>query len=250
MATTPGTSPYAHLPWPGDVTVPDVPSDVKALADRLETIFVNVFGGTGATAMPSAPITPGLLTAASSMGTFQGQLNTQGTNISTLQGQVTTLQAQVATLQSQIAILNRVPVAYSKRYPNYLTINGGMAGTGPILLNTITVPSKTYRQFLVVHAQSTWDQAYDQSTAPLLQQVMLNGAQKSASFQNGFEETMSDFFMETVEAGATSTITQYISLPEYWDSQPSHFWQTLYEQPRLYALAIPWTGAQVLPAYP
>lgn len=250
MATTPGTSPYASLPWPGDASVPDVPSDVKALTDRLETIFANVFGGTGATPMPTAAINPGLLAAAAGMGTFQGQLNSQGTNIATIQGQIATLQSQVATLQSQVTILNRVPVAFAKRYPSYLTINGGMAGTPPILLNTITVPSKTYRQLLVVNAQSTWDQAYDLSTAPLLQQVMLNGAQRSASFQNGFEETLSDFFMETVEAGATSTITHYISLPEYWDSQPAHFWQTLYEQPRLYALAIPWTGAQVLPAYP
>jgi hypothetical protein len=250
MTTTAGTSSYASLPYPGDVQVPDVPADLKTLIDRLDTIFTNVFGGSAATPMPSAPITPGILTAAASQGTFQTQLNTQGTNITTLQGQVATLQSQVATLQSQIAVLQRTPIAYSKIYPSYVTIPGGAAGATPKVLNTVTVASQTYRQLLLIQAQSTWDLAYDTNHGPLLQQVLVNGQQRSASFQQGFELTMNDTYMMTIEAGATATIVQQISAPETFESQSNQFWQSYYEEPHLYVLALPWTGGVVGEVWP
>ncbi|MFE6745964.1 hypothetical protein ACFVGM_08945 [Kitasatospora purpeofusca] len=245
MPTTAGTSSYAALPYPGDVQVPDVPADVKTLAARLDVILQNVFGGTAGTPMPTAPITPGILAAAAAQGGFQSQLTAQGTSVAILQGQVATLQAQVATLQSQITVLQRTPTAYARAYPSYLKLNGGMTGTPPVLLNTVTVPSAGYRQLLLAQAQSTWDQIWDQTSAPLLQQLFVNGEQRSACFQNGFEISLHDLALFTVEPGNSTTFEQYISVPEYWDSRPEHEWQTIYAQPRLYAIALPWTGAVV-----
>lgn len=245
MTTTAGTSSYASLPYPGDVQVPDVPADVKTLVDRLDVIFTNVFGGSAATPMPSSPITPGILAAAAGQGTFQTQLNTQGASITALQGQVATLQSQVATLQSQIAVLQRTPIAYTKVYPSYVTIPGGAAGATPKVLNTLTIASQSYRQLLLIQAQSTWDLAYDTNHGPLLQQVLVNGQQRAASFQQGFELTMNDAYLMTVESGASTTIVQQVSAPETWESQTGQFWQTYYTQPKLMVIALPWTGGIV-----
>lgn len=268
MPTTSGTSAYAGLPWPGDVTVPDVPTDVHALASRLETIFVNVFGGTAAVAMPSAPITPGLLTAAASMSTFQSQLTTQGSTIATLQGQVATLQSQVTTLQGQMTAVQRPVWGGTAQDDTHRSYAKADLGALPVVLNTLAVPTQAYQQLVVVQGCGQWGLDPDTRWIPnsnntwtpnasaygmrLLADTGAGYASRQFAIAWEVDHFFSMTYMETIPASGHYSIRQTIESPEQWHHQDDTrlFNQDddlpgVFTPSRIYATAIPWTGPAI-----
>ncbi|WP_369042247.1 hypothetical protein [Streptomyces sp. Midd1] len=233
--TNPGQStPWAKLPIPSEGKVPDVPVDLAALADPLDTLLKNVVGGASA---PTGPLSPTLVDASASIGSLNATVSTQ--------------QGQITTLQGQIAALGAAPWAVATSRVTSFTLAGNVRT--PTLVHSYQVPSFTQRRLLVVWGNicTGWG---DSTTAAVRARLQLraDGAttyvDRNQHIQTGTDQSHSLYFIETVEAGKSVRVG--LSLDIYGTATSSKVLNTQEVDPRLYILALPWSASAVpfLPA--
>lgn len=233
--TNPGQStPWAHLPIPSEGKLPDVPVDLAALADPIDTLLKNVIGGSSA---PTGPLTPTLIDASASIGSLNATQSTQ--------------QGQITTLQGQIAALSAAPWAVATSRASSFTMAGNVKT--PQLVHSYQVPSFTQRRLLMVWGNICvgWS---DATTTPIRARLQLraDGAttyvDRNQHIAYGTDQSHSMYFIETVEAGKSVRIG--LALDVYGTATSSKIVNTQEVDPRLYILALPWSASTVpfLPA--
>ncbi|WP_329271926.1 hypothetical protein [Streptomyces sp. NBC_01451] len=229
--TNPGQStPWAHLPIPSEGKLPDVPVDLAALADPIDTLLKNVVGGTSA---PTGPLTPTLIDASASIGSLNATQSTQ-------QGQITTLQGQVAALSAQ-------PWAIGTARTTGFSLAGNVRT--PTLVHSYQVPSFTQRRLLLVYGNLClgWTDGTTTAAVRVRLQLRADGAttyvDRNQHVQTGVDQAHSVFFTETVEAGKSVRIG--LAADVYGTATSSKSFETQEIDPRLYIVALPWSGSAV-----
>lgn len=228
--TNPGQStPWAKLPIPSEGKVPDVPVDLAALADPLDTLLKNVIGGTSA---PTGPLSPTLVDASASIGSLN---NTQSVQ-----------QAQINTLQGQVSALSVSPWAIGTARTTTFSMAGNVKTA--TLVHSYQVPSFAQRRLLLVYANIVLGWSGSLSTAVRVRlRLQPDGStvygDRNINVQTGNEQSHSLFFTETVEAGKSVRIglaMDVFGTAASTDTVTSHS-----VDPRIYIVALPWTGSAV-----
>lgn len=209
-----GTTSYASIPYPEQSSLPNVPADVQALATRIDTILSLALGG-GAT-IPGGALN--LSTLPGQIGSIQSTQNTQAASISTLTGRPTIQQA------------------YIGQQGNFQEVAGSRYSDQTV--QSLTVPSQTYTRLLLCYATSMW--GWNNISNSLRSRLIYNGTVRTQAIGYGPNQTLSCFFAQTIAAGASSTITQTISV--YDTTSSSTTAQTQEISPIIYAVALPWFG--------
>ncbi|MEU0215033.1 hypothetical protein ABZ281_07865 [Streptomyces sp. NPDC006265] len=228
--TNPGQStPWAKLPIPSEGKIPDVPVDLAALADPLDTLLKNVIGGTSA---PTGPLSPTLVDASASIGSLNNTQSVQQTQITTLQGQVTALSVS--------------PWAVGTARTTTFSLAGNIKT--PTLAHSYQVPSFSQRRLLLVYGNVCLGWNGTLSTAVRVRlQLRPDGSStygdRNMNVQTGNEQSHGLFFTETVEAGKSVRIglaADVFGTAASTDTVSSHS-----VHPRIYIVALPWTGSAV-----
>jgi hypothetical protein len=215
-----GSTSYAALPYPELPASPNVPSDVQALAARVDAIMGLALGG-------GSTIPGGAL------------------NLSAVPAQVTALQNTQNTQATTLATLNARPVVQQAYYSQHITsMNVASSAFSDATVQTLSVPSQTYLRLLVVYVSSTWGWTNVTTTNALRSRIKINGTTRTEAMQNGPNVTLSAFCFETVAAGATTSIVQTINC---YQANQSSTAQTQEMSPIIYALLLPWFGSALTP---
>lgn len=211
-----GTTSYASIPYPELPNSPNVPSDTQAVAARMDAILSLALGG--GTTIPGTALNlsavPGQIT------TLQNTQNTQATTLNTLNTRPYVQQAYIAQ-----------PTVFQWVLGNKFTDQ---------TVQTLSIPSQTYTRLLVCYATSCWGWSTSMVNS-LRSRLKYNGAERVQTIQSGLNQTLNLFFMQTVAAGVTSTITQTISV--YTTASSSTQAETQEFEPLIYALLLPWFGS-------
>lgn len=226
--TNPGQStPWGQIPIPSEGKVPDIPADLASVIDPIDTLLKNVVGGTTA---PTAPLSPTLVDASASIGSLNATQSTQ--------------QSQISTLQGQVAALNVAPWAVATRRTDVFSI-AGTVGT-PQMVLSYQVPAFSQRRMLIVHG--TLVLGWSNSTTAAVRgriQLRADGAStyedRNQSISSGNVQTMQLHFAETVEAGKSVRVG--LACDVFGNASSSSFIETREVDPRLYILALPWSGS-------
>ncbi|MGW3153728.1 hypothetical protein [Streptomyces sp. NPDC001089] len=228
--TNPGQStPWAKLPIPSEGKIPDVPVDLAALADPLDTLLKNVIGGAAA---PTGPLSPSLVDASASIGSLNATQSTQ--------------QSQITTLQGQVSALSAAPWAVATKNSAVISIQG--SNRSRQTAHSYQVPAFSQRRLLIAYGTMIMGWS-DTSTAAARGVISLRPdgsttyGDRNYAIAKGNRQTMSLFFLETVEAGKSPRVALQV---EMYDSGSSSSYLEPYEvDPRLYLLAIPYSGSAV-----
>ncbi|MEV6309974.1 hypothetical protein AB0M10_15415 [Streptomyces sp. NPDC051840] len=230
--TAPGQStPWGKLPIPSAGKVPDVPVDLAAVADPIDTLLKNVIGGVTA---PTGPLSPTLIEASASIGSLNQTQSSQ--------------QSDIVTMQGQIAALTATPWAVATSRTSAYSIPG--TTKTPVLAHSYQVPAFTQRRLLLAwgNLSYTWtDNVTDVSVRVRLQLRADGGTQyvdRNQSIETGQKSAASLFFLETVEAGKSVRVGMSVDV---YGSAPSTKTLALISDidPRLYLVALPWSGSAV-----
>lgn len=228
--TAPGQStPWGRIPIPTDGKVPDVPVDLAAVADPIDTLLKNVIGGATA---PTGPLSPTLIEASASIGSLNATQSTQQSAITTMQGQITALSA--------------APWAVATARTTLFSLAGNVRA--PTLVHSYQVPAFTQRRLLLVYANLAvgW---MDTTTAAVRARLQLRAdggtayVDRNQHIETGTDQSHSMFFVETVEAGKSVRIG--LSVDIYGAATSSKTIQTQEVAPRIYIVALPWSGSAV-----
>ncbi|MEU9050148.1 hypothetical protein AB0D37_07045 [Streptomyces sp. NPDC048384] len=228
--TNPGQStPWGSFPIPTEGKIPDVPVDLAAVADPIDTLLKNVIGGAVA---PTGPLSPTLIEASASIGSLNSTQSTQ--------------QSQITTMQGQITALSAAPWAVSTARTSSFSLAGNVRT--PTLVHSYQVPSFTQRRLLLVYANISvgWS---DTTTAAVRGRLQLraDGAttyvDRNQHISTGTDQTHSMYFIETVEAGKSVRIG--LALDVYGTATSSKVIQTQEVDPRIYIVALPWSASAV-----
>lgn len=228
--TNPGQStPWARIPIPSEGKAPDVPVDLASALDPLDTLLKNIIGGASA---PTGPLSPSLVDASASIGSLNSTQSTQ--------------QEQITTLQGQVAGLSATPWAVATARTTTFT----MAGTvkTPTLVHSYQVPSFSQRRLLMVHANLVLGWSGSLTTAVRAHlQLRADGAtayvDRNVHVQTGNEQSHSLTFIETVEAGNSVRIG--LACDVFGTATSSNSVSSHSVDPRLYIVALPWSGSTV-----
>ncbi|MEV5264811.1 hypothetical protein [Streptomyces werraensis] len=230
--TNPGQStPWARIPVPSEGKIPDVPVDLAAVADAVDTILKNVIGGATA---PAGPLQPSVIDASASIGSLNETQSAQ--------------QNQITTLQGQINALNATPWAGASSRPTQFTMPGNTKT--PQLVHSHQVPTFNERRLLLAYATANFDWSSTSVTASLRAHLQLRPDGSTAyedrnlSVQTGNEQHHSLFFLETVDAGQSVRVG--LSFDVYGSATSSVTARTQAARSRIYVVALPWsTGPAV-----
>ncbi|MGW3860689.1 hypothetical protein ACWEDZ_04305 [Streptomyces sp. NPDC005047] len=229
--TNPGQqTPWGKLPIPSGGKVPDIPVDLAALMDPLDTLLKNVIGGSVA---PTGPLTPNLIDASASIGSLN---NTQ----SVQQGQITTLQGQFATL-------NIAPWAAVSARTSGWSIAGNKRTPTAVL--SYQIPAQTSTCLLLLWSTMSAGWMDGTTTAALRSRLQIRPDGSSAysdriqDIASGVAQTLQCFHMETVPAGkshrAQATIEVYGTAASTKTVEAQEFGA------RLFMVMLPWRGPTV-----
>lgn len=229
--TNPGQStPWAHLPIPSEGKLPDVPVDLAALADPIDTLLKNVIGGSSA---PTGPLTPTLIDASASIGSLNSTQSTQ--------------QGQITTIQGQISALNVAPWAAVSMRTTGWTIAGNK--TTPTGVLSYQIPAQTSTCLLLLWSTMSAGWTDNTTTVPLRSRLQIRPdgsttyADRIQSITSGVAQTLSCFHMETVPAGkshrAQATIEVYGTAASTKVVEAQEFGA------RLFMVMLPWRGPTV-----
>lgn len=228
--TAPGQStPWGKIPIPTEGKVPDVPVDLAAVADPIDTLLKNVIGGATA---PSGPLSPTLIEASASIGNLNSTQSSQ--------------QAAITTMQGQIAALSAAPWAIGTARTSLFSLAGNVKT--PTLVHSYQVPAFTQRRLLIAWANIAvgWTDTTTSAVRARLQ-LRADGAStyvdRNQHIQTGTDQSHTLFFVETVEAGQSVRVG--LSVDIYGAATSSKAIQTQEVDPRMYLIALPWTGATV-----
>ncbi|MEV8601817.1 hypothetical protein AB0465_18285 [Streptomyces griseoviridis] len=228
--TNPGQlTPWGKIPIPTEGKIPDVPVDLAAVADPIDTLLKNVIGGAVA---PSGPLSPTLIEASASIGSLNATQSSQQSAITTMQGQITALSA--------------APWAVATSRTSLFSLAGNVKT--PTLVHSYQVPSFTQRRLLIAWAGISvgWT---DTTTAAVRARLQLraDGAttyvDRNQHISTGTDQTHTLFFIETVEAGKSVRVG--LSVEIYGAATSAKAIQTQEVDPRMYLIALPWSGATV-----
>ncbi|MFE2539035.1 hypothetical protein [Actinacidiphila glaucinigra] len=228
--TNPGQStPWAKLPVPSEGKIPDVPVDLASLADPIDTLLKNVIGGATA---PAGPLSPTLIEASASIGSLNSTQSQQ--------------QADITTMQGQIAALSTAPWAVATSRTSAFSLAGNVKT--PTLVHSYQVPAFTGRRLLIVWANLCvgWT---DTTTAAVRARLQLRAdgstiyTDRNQHVQTGTEQAHSLYFIETVEAGKSVRIGLAVDI--YGAATSAKVVQTQEVDPRIYIVALPWSGNTV-----
>lgn len=164
---------YAALPYPALSDTPNVPSDMQALATRLDTVLSNLVGG-GST-IPGTAL-----------------------NLSQVPGQISTLNNRPIVQQAYVAQRTSTMTLPSATFSDQT-------------VQTLTVPSQTWLRLLVVYMSSTWGWGNASTTNTLRSRLKTAGVSRTEAMQTGNNATLSAFHFETVPVGSSVTITQTVN---------------------------------------
>ncbi|MFH9731861.1 hypothetical protein [Streptomyces sp. NPDC017260] len=226
--TNPGQStPWAKIPVPSEGKIPDVPVDLALVADAVDTILKNVIGGSSA---PAEPLSPSVIDASASIGSLNATQSTQ--------------QSQITTLQGQISALNVAPWATRTARTSGFSMRGDRT---PTLVHSYQVPSFAQRRLLLAWASISvgWSTSTTTSIRTRLQLRADGGTQyvdRNINVEAGVDQGHQLFFMETVEAGNSVRIG--LAMDCYGPAQNANI-VTQSLDPRMYLVALPWTGPTV-----
>lgn len=229
--TNPGQStPWAKIPIPSEGKVPDVPVDLAAVADAVDTVLKNVVGGSSA---PTGPLLPSMVDASASIGSLNATQSTQ--------------QGQITTMQGQISALNAAPwAAVATRDATW-----AMAGNKktPQALLSYQIPAQTSTCLLLLWSTVSAAWADNTTTVQLRSRLQIRPdgsttySDRMQAITAGVGQTPSCFHMETVPAGkshrpqvtievfGTATSTKTVEAQEYGA--------------RLFMVMLPWRGPTV-----
>lgn len=228
--TNPGQqTPWAKIPIPSEGKVPDVPVDLATVADAVDTVLKNVIGGSAA---PSGPLSPSLIDASASIGSLNATQSTQA--------------GQITTLQGQVAALSVTPWAAATRRSTSFSLTGSSRSRSVVL--SYQIPSFTQRRLLAVWGQMIlgWSDTTTAAARGVLQ-VQASGSttytDRTYSIAKGNTQTMNLFCLETVEAGQSPRVAIAVEMYDFAGS--SSFLENTEIDPRMYMLALPWTGTTV-----
>ncbi|MEW1922249.1 hypothetical protein [Streptomyces sp. NPDC088360] len=228
--TQPGQStPWGKIPIPTEGKIPDVPVDLAAVADPIDTLLKNVIGGATA---PSGPLSPTLTEASASIGSLNATQSSQ--------------QSAITTMQGQISALSASPWAVGTARTSLFSLAGNVRT--PTLVLSYQVPSFTQRRLLLAYANISvgW---MDTTTAAVRARLQLraDGAtayvDRNQHIQTGTDQSHSMFFIETIEAGKSVRVGLAVDI--YGSATSSKTIQTQEVDPRIYMVALPWTGGTV-----
>ena len=228
--TNPGQStPWAKIPIPSEGKLPDVPVDLAAVADAVDTILKNVIGGSSA---PTGALSPSVIDASASIGSLNATQSAQ--------------QSQITTMQGQISTLSAAPWAVSTARASSFSLAGNVRT--PTLVHSYQVPSFTQRRLLLVygHLCLGWD---DSSTTAVRARLQLRAdggttyVDRNQHISTGTDQTHNMLFVETVEPGNSVRIG--LSVDIYGTSTSAKSIETEEVSPRLYIVALPWSGPTV-----
>ncbi|WP_328749321.1 MULTISPECIES: hypothetical protein [unclassified Streptomyces] len=228
--TNPGQlTPWGKIPIPTEGKVPDVPVDLAAVADPIDTLLKNVIGGAVA---PTGPLSPTLIEASASIGSLNATQSSQQSAITTMQGQITALSA--------------APWAVGTARTSLFSLAGNVKT--PTLVHSYQVPSFTQRRLLIAWANICvgWS---DTTTAAVRARLQLraDGAttyvDRNQHISTGTDQTHSMFFIETVEAGKSVRVGLAVDI--YGAATSAKSIQTQEIDPRMYLIALPWSGGTV-----
>ncbi len=228
--TNPGQStPWGKIPIPTEGKLPDVPVDLAAVADPIDTLLRNVIGGTVA---PSGPLSPTLIEASASIGSLNATQSSQ--------------QSAITTIQGQISALSAAPWAVSTARASSFSLAGNVRT--PTLVHSYQVPSFTQRRLLLVygHICIGWNDSSTTSVRARLQLRADGGTayvDRNQHISAGIDQTHNMFFVETVEPGNSVRIG--LSVDIYGTSTSAKSIETEEVSPRLYIVALPWSGPTV-----
>lgn len=228
--TNPGQlTPWGKIPIPTEGKIPDVPVDLAAVADPIDTLLKNVIGGSVA---PTGPLSPTLIEASASIGSLNATQSSQQSAITTMQGQITALSA--------------APWAVATSRTSLFSLAGNVKT--PTLVHSYQVPSFTQRRLLIAWANILvgWT---DTTTAAVRARLQLraDGAttyvDRNQHIDTGTDQSHTMFFIETVEAGKSVRVG--LSVDIYGAATSAKAIQTQEVDPRMYLIALPWSGATV-----
>ncbi|MFE4527117.1 hypothetical protein ACFRMO_07955 [Streptomyces anulatus] len=230
--TQPGQStPWAKFPIPSSGKVPDVPVDLAAVVDPIDTLLKNVIGGATA---PTGPLSPTITEASASIGSLNATQSSQQTDI--------------AQIKDQIARLSAVPWASATARTTTLSITG--TTRTPTQVHSMTIPSAPQRRLLMVHTTMSvgWTDNATTTQARARLQLRADGSatytDRNISITSGVDQTATLSFVETVEAGKSPSVR--LTLEVYGQSaSSSRILATQSPDPRIYAVALPWSGLTV-----
>jgi hypothetical protein len=228
--TNPGQStPWGKIPIPSEGKIPDVPVDLASVMDPLDTLLKNVIGGATA---PTGPLSPTLIDASASIGSLN---NTQSVQ-----------QDQITTMQGQIAALSVSPWAVGTARTTSFSMAGNVKT--PTLVHSYQVPSFSQRRLLLVYANIClgWSGSVSAAVRARLQ-LRPDGSStygdRNIHVQTGNEQSHSMFFIETVEAGKSVRIG--LAVDVFGTAASSDTVTSHSVDPRIYIVALPWTGSAV-----
>ncbi|MET9360396.1 hypothetical protein ABZX93_05755 [Streptomyces sp. NPDC006632] len=228
--TNPGQStPWGKIPIPTEGKSPDVPVDLAAVADPIDTLLKNVIGGSVA---PTGPLSPTLIEASASIGSLNSTQSAQQSAITTMQGQITALSA--------------APWAVATSRTSLFSLAGNVKT--PTLVHSYQVPAFTQRRLLIAHSNISvgW---MDTTTAAIRARLQLRAdggttyVDRNQYIANGTDQSMHLHFIETIEAGKSVRVG--LSLDVYGAATSAKTIQTQEVSPRMYLIALPWTGGTV-----
>lgn len=231
--TNPGqTTPWAKLPIPSEGQEPDVPVDLAALADPLDTLLKNVIGGSQA---PTAPLSPTLVDASASIDSLNTTQSTQ--------------QSQITTLQGQVSGLSVTPWAASTSAEVDAFTIPGNTKSGQFIL-TYQVPTFTQRRLLCVWGACILGWSSSSITTALRTRLMIKNPGDTGyssldwNVANGNDQGHQLFYLQTVDAGFSVSVG--LAADVYGTSVSNATVSTESMKPRLFMLALPWgTGPSV-----
>ncbi|MFE5853197.1 hypothetical protein ACFQ61_08245 [Streptomyces sp. NPDC056500] len=231
--TSPGQStPWGSFPIPSAGKVPDVPVDLAAVVDPIDTLLKNVIGGMVA---PTGPLSPTLLEASASIGSLNATQSSQQSVITTMQGQITALSAAphaVATPRTTLYSL-----AGNVRTPN--------------LVHSYQLPTFAQTRLLIIHATMALGWTDGTTTASVRGRLMIrnNGASiytdRVQDFGYGTDQTLSMTHIETLTAGHSIRLGLFCDI--FGAAAATKSVESQEFDPRIYAIALPWTGPAVAP---
>lgn len=132
-----GKTPWGDIEIPAESKLPDVPIDLAAVADKLDTILKNTIGGSKA---PTSLINPTLLQASGLIGTAQTQISS--------------LTTKVNALDTRVNGLDKSNTADMEYRPWNYTI--WSTSTKAEVMHTHTVAPQNYATLMIAYFNSCW----------------------------------------------------------------------------------------------
>ncbi|MEV7902157.1 hypothetical protein [Streptomyces anulatus] len=157
-------------------------------------------------------------------------------------------QMELATIKDQLAKLSATPWASATARTTDLSISG--TTRTPTQVHSMTIPASPQRRLLMVHTTMCFGWTNNSTTTQARSRLQLRAdgsatyVDRNLSITSGVDQTMTLSFVETVEAGKSPSVR--LTVEVYGRSAAaSDTFTTQQPNPRIYAVALPWTGLTV-----